>query len=264
MKLHPPTLDSGSPLDERAVSRAPRSSASLPAGIETVAVARFGFWAALGTGVTILLAFGIAIFTPPVSGHFCREGCIGYPYLDIVTRFPRDYYWMFPAMVGTLFYVAMMIGLHARAALEDRTLATLGVALSVMAAIVDYFVQLAVIQPSILAGQTDGIPLLTQYNPQGVFIALEELGYLLMSLSLACLAPTIPPSTRLERIVRRLFVGGPVLNALALAVIALRFGHSRGYLLEVALISINWLVLVVAGFMLAAVFRGSVPRSASV
>lgn len=32
-------------------------------------------------------------------------------------------------------------------------------------------------------GETEGITLLTQYNAHGIFIALEELGYLLMSLS---------------------------------------------------------------------------------
>jgi hypothetical protein len=32
-------------------------------------------------------------------------------------------------------------------------------------------------------GETEGITLLTQYNAHGIFIVLEELGYLLMSLS---------------------------------------------------------------------------------
>jgi hypothetical protein len=38
----------------------------------------------------------------------------------------------------------------------------------------DYFIQISVIQPSLLKGETDGIALLTQYNPHGIFIALEE------------------------------------------------------------------------------------------
>jgi len=65
----------------------------------------------------------------------------------------------------------------------------------------DYFVQLTVVQPSLLAGERDGIALLSQYNPHGLFIALEELGYLLISLSLVCLMPALPPATRLERTV---------------------------------------------------------------
>lgn len=228
-----------------------------------LANARFGFWTALGTGVTTLIAFGIAIFTPPVSGSFCREGCIGYPYLEIAGRFPRDYYWMFPAIVATLLYVALMVGLHGRAAAERKSFSSFAVVLAAMAALLlvaDYFIQLAVVQPSILAGEADGISLLTQYNPHGLFIALEELGYLLMSASLACVAPTLSRATRLERVVRWFLVGGLVVNALALTWIAVRLGHARGYLFEIAVISVDWLVLIAAAFMLVVVFRRDVVR----
>ena len=226
-----------------------------------LANARFGFWAALGTGLTTLLTFGIAIATPPLSGAFCRENCIAYPYLEIAARFPRDYYWMFPAIVATLLYVALMVGLYGRAAAEKRPFALLGVVLAAMAALVlvgDYFIQLAVVQPSILEGEAEGIALLTQYNPHGLFIALEELGYLLMALSLACAAPSIPAASRLERVVRWLFVGGLVVSILALAGIALGLGHARGYLFEIVVISIDWLVLIASAFLLAVVFRRDV------
>jgi hypothetical protein len=39
-----------------------------------------------------------------------------------------------------------------------------------------YFVQFSVVPVSLMNGQTEGIALLTQYNPYGVFIVLEELG----------------------------------------------------------------------------------------
>ena len=222
------------------------------------AVSRFGFWAATGTAVMTLLSFGIAIITPPVSGTLCRKGCIGYPYLEIASRFPRDYYWMFPAIVATLFYLALMIGLHAWATAERRPMVDLAVVLAAMAALLlvgDYFIQLAVVPPSVLAGEADGISLLTQYNPHGVFIALEELGYLLMSMSLACMTPALSRATRLERVVRWLFVGGLIINALALTWIALRLGHARGYLFEIAVLSVDWLVLIVASLLLAVTFR---------
>jgi len=231
------------------------------AGFETspaLAVARFGFWTALGTALSTLITFSIAILTPPLSGSFCKEGCFNYPYLEIAARFPRDYYWMFPAILATLLYVALMVGLHARATPAKRPVAQLGLTLTVMAALTllgDYFVQLAVIQPSILASEADGIALLTQYNPHGLFIALEELGYLLMSLSLACMAAALETSTRVERAVRWLFLGGLVVNIAALSWILGRYGHSRGYVFEVAVLSVDWLVLIAGGFMMAAVFR---------
>jgi hypothetical protein len=228
------------------------------------ATARFGFWTAVGTALSTLLAFAIAILTPPLSGQLCREGCFDYPYSDIAVRFPRDYYWMFAAIPATLLYVAWMVGLQARATPERRPIAQLGVALSVMAALTlagDYFVQLAVIQPSLLAGESDGISLLTQYNQHGVFIALEELGYLLMSVSLACMAPALPSATRLERAIRWLFVGGSVATFVALGWFLLKYGHSRGYLFEIAVISIDWLVLIAGTVMTAVVFRRNLGRT---
>lgn len=53
---------------------------------------------ALATTVLTIITFGIAIATPPLAGPFCTGECYAYPYLDIASRFPRDYYWMYPAM----------------------------------------------------------------------------------------------------------------------------------------------------------------------
>ena len=220
--------------------------------------ARFCYWAALVTGFATLFAFAIAIATPPLSGAWCREGCLEYPYAEIATRYPRDYYWMFPAMVATLGYVAFMVGLHGRAGGECRSWSRFAVILAAMAGAVittDYFLQLSVIQPSIVAGETDGVSLLTQYNPHGIFIALEEFGYLLVSLSLVCMVPAMARETALERSTRRVFVVGGLLNALALAWILLRFGHERGYLFEIVVISVDWLMLIAGTFMMAPVFR---------
>ena len=214
----------------------------------------FALWTAAGTAATTALTFAIAILTPPLAGPWCRAGCVDYPYLDVVSRFPRDYFWMFPAMAATLFYLAMMVALHARAPIEHRHLSMLSMMLAVMAATVligDYFVQLAVMQPSLLAGEADGVAMLSQYNPHGIFIALEELGYLLMAGSLACMAPAMPAASRAERVVRWLFAGALLANIVAVAVITLRYGHGRAYLLEVAALSIDWLVLIVAGTLLA-------------
>lgn len=219
--------------------------------------ATFGYWAALATGASTLITFAIAIATPPLSGALCEAGCFTYPYLDVAARFPRDYVWMFPAIVTTLLYLAFAVALYGRVR-RGLHFARLGLLLAGMAALTlsgDYFVQLAVVQPSLLAGETDGISLLSQYNPHGLFIALEELGYLLMSLSLVCLIPALLRPTRLERAIRWLFAAGFVTTLAALAWFSLRYGHERGYLFEVAVISIDWLVLIAGAFMTAAVFR---------
>ncbi len=219
-----------------------------------------GYYASLSMSVLILISFAIAILTPPISGELCQEGCVSYPYLDIADRFPRDYYWMFPAMLATLLYVLFVVSLHTLARPPRRVFSLLGVVFAAMAAAVlvgDYFVQVAVIQPSIVGGEADGISLLTQYNPHGLFIALEELGYLLISLSLLCLAPALAGTNRLECIVRWLFVAGWAINVIALAWISLTRGLDRGYLFEIVAITVVWLVLIASGFLMAASFRRS-------
>jgi hypothetical protein len=52
------------------------------------AAARLGYWSALLTAILAAVTLGIAIATPPISGPFCVSGCVGYPYTDIVARFP--------------------------------------------------------------------------------------------------------------------------------------------------------------------------------
>jgi hypothetical protein len=221
--------------------------------------ARFGLWSALATALMTLVTSAIAVATPPLSGPLCTAGCLAYPYSDIAARFPRDYYWMFPALPATLLYVAFVLGLLARSRPERRLLGQFGVVLAVMAALAlvgDYVLQLAVIQPSLLAGEAEGIPMLSQYNPHGVFIALEELGYFLMSASLACMGCTVSGTTRrLERVVRWLFVGGFGVATATLVWFLVRYGHERAYLFEIAIISIVWLTLIPGAFVMAAVFR---------
>src|SRR3954469_6764812 len=122
--------------------------------------ARFGWGAALGSCATTSIAFAVAVSTPPLSGPFCKAGCYGYPYLDVAARYPRDYYWMLPAMVATLLFVAFAVALGARAKRERFLLAQFGVALAQMAALTivsDYFLQLAVVQPSLLAHEAGGV-----------------------------------------------------------------------------------------------------------
>jgi hypothetical protein len=173
---------------------------------------------------------------------------------------------MFAAMVATLSYVAFLLALQARARPDRPLIGKLGVVLSAMAAVTilaDYFLQVAVIQPSVLAGEADGVAMLSQYNPHGVFIALEELGYLLMSASMACMAPTLSKATQLERTVRWVFGGGLVVALTALTWFMLEYGHRRAYLFEVAVISIVWLTLIPSAFMMAVDFRRDASRRVS-
>ena len=65
-----------------------------------------------------------------------------------------------------------------------------------------------------------------------------------MSASLACLSRGVLGTARLERAVRWLFVGGPLGAGAALIYFLVQHGHGRGYLMEVALITVAWLTLI--------------------
>ena len=110
-------------------------------------------------------------------------------------------------------------------------------------------------QPSLEKGQLDGWAMLTMYNPNGVFIALEELGYLLMSLALVCLAPVFMQRNRVERTIRWLLVLGLASAVASLVGVSVVRGTDRGYVFEIIVISIVWLTMILVGPLVAVAFR---------
>lgn len=219
---------------------------------------RFAVIIALTTSILTIFTFGIAIMTPPLSGPYCVADCFEYPYLDIAERFPRDYLWMFPAIILSLLYLVLSASLYEYAPLTQKIFGRLGLAFAVIATgtlVVNYFVQISVIQPSVIRGETDGISILTQYNDHGLFIALEEIGYILMSLSFLFLAGVFTRGIKGEGFMKWMFIVSFILVILALLIISIIYGTERSYLFEIVVISINWLVLIIGGFVLAGVFR---------
>lgn len=217
-----------------------------------------GFYTSMLTTVLTVVTFGIAVFTPPISGPFCVENCIEYPFLDIISRFPRDYIWMYPAILLMIIYVIFLVCIHDYAAYDKKIYSQIGLSIAQISAtilILNYFVQVTVIQPSIINGETDGISILTQYNPHGLFIALEEIGYILMSLAFFCVSPVFSKSTKLDRSIRRIFILCFVLTLISLITITSKYGINREYRFEVLVIMIDWIVLLVSGILLSLIFK---------
>lgn len=226
--------------------------------ISTSTANRVGFYAAVTTTIVTIVTFGLAMMAIPVSGANCPGECIEYPYLDTVSQFPRDYLWMYPATVLVLAYVVLMVSITHYAAPQKRILGQIGLSFAIIAAVIllsDYFVQFSVIPVSLMNGETEGIALLTQYNPHGIFIALEELGYLIMSLSFLFVAPVFANRNRLESAVKWIFIIGFVLVIISLVAVSISYGLEKQDRFEVLAISIAWLVLIVNGVLLSIVFR---------
>ncbi|MEE4274319.1 MAG: hypothetical protein V2J16_00405 [Thermoleophilia bacterium] len=228
-----------------------RSTTSL--GEARVAPAgRFGSRVALiVTGLTVV-SFALALTALPDK--------VPYPFTDavIAEQWPGDYLWIYPAMVLMLAFVALVAAVHEWAPADRKVWSLLALCVATVAAavlLVDYYLQVTVMQVSLEKGQLDGWAMLTMYNPNGVFIALEELGYLLMSLVFLCLAPVYARKTRLERAIRWLFTLSVASSVVALVVVSAVRGIDRGDTFEIAVISIVWLTLIAAGPLLSLAFR---------
>ena len=218
----------------------------------------FGYYVSILTAVITVITFGIAVCTPPLSGPFCTEGCFKYPYHEIISRFPRDYYWMFPAILSTFFYMVMMISIHKAVPAEKNLFSLTGIGFAVISTLIlslDYFIQVSFIQPSLTAGETEGIAVLSQYNPHGLFIIMEEMGFITMNISFFCLVPVLSYSDKLERGLKITFITGFVLMLLSLALVVVKNGINRDYRFEIIVISITWIELIIAGILFSRYFK---------
>lgn len=223
-----------------------------------VSITRFGFNTAVITTILAIITFGIAISTPPLSGPLCTVEGFTYPYLDITSRFPRDYFWMYPAIILSFTTLLMIIAVHQVTPVEKRHFSQISVLTATMSAlvlIITYFTQVSIIQPSLLAGESDGISILSQYNPHGLFIVMEEIGFSLLVISLLFLTPVFNSPAKRERLIRWTFILGFLFSVIAFASITTIFGINREYRFEIAIITIAWIELIISGIGLAIFFR---------
>ena len=224
-----------SPLDQ-TVASSTRSSAT-----------RLGFWTALLTVVVAAVFAAMAIPTPARGGPFCVTACVTYPYVDVAQFIPGDYLWLVPGILLAPTFVVLMACIHAYAAESRKTYSRIGLSFAVV-----YAVVILVVAPSLQAGETDGLSLFTQYNPHGLFIALEALGYSMLTFALLFAAPAFTGGP-VERVTRWLFGLTFVLAVVAFVGLAL-LGHDL-VAFEVTVLLITWIVLIASGVLLGVVFR---------
>lgn len=127
--------------------------------------------------------------------------------------------------------------------------------ISAAAHAINYFIQLAVVQPSLLKGEVVGLSLFSQYNPHGIFIALEDVGYLMMGVAFLFLAAVFSQRERLEQAIRLNFITSSVLAVGSLILLALFYGRDLEYRYEVVAILIDWITLIVSGALLSVFFK---------
>ncbi len=216
---------------------------------------RLGFWSAILTAVIAAVAFAAGIITPARSGPFCASSCVPYPYTNVAAFIPGDYLWLIPGFLLAFIFIVLMASIHAYAPTERRIFSQIGLSFAVVYAIVvatDYFIQFAVVIPSLTNGEIAGLSLFTQYNPHGIFIALEGIGYLMLSIALLPSAFVFSGS-KIENAIRWLFLvdfflaGGTFAYLIWMKLDIVAF--------EVAILTINWIVLIISGILLSLLFK---------
>lgn len=191
--------------------------------ITTSAASLVGFYSAILTTVLTIVTFGFAMIAIPISGANCPGDCVDYPYLDTASQYPKDFLWMPLAILLVLAYVTLVVSIHFCAPRQKKIFSQVGLSFALIAAgilVSDYYIQFSAIPMSLQDSESEGLAMLIQYNPHGVFIALEELGYLLMSLSFLFMAIAFAKKDRLDTAVRWVFIIGFILAIVLLAVIS--------------------------------------------
>ncbi len=217
-----------------------------------------GFYSSIILALISIISFGLGSMAVPISGVNAPGGGLQYPYLDTLKQFPKDYFWMITAMILIITYVVFMASLHSIANKERRIFSQISLIFTVISAAIlltAYFTQISVVPVSLRNNETAGITLITQYNPHGLFIALEELGYIMMSFSFLFIAQIFNNKGRLESFIKWIFIIAFVLTILSLIMISIRHGIERQDRFEVPALIISWLVLIINGILSSIFFR---------
>ncbi|GAA2673374.1 hypothetical protein [Actinoplanes palleronii] len=217
-----------------------------------------GTTVAAGTGAAAAISLAAGVTTPVRSGPNCTGGCVRYPYLDAAAFVPRDYLWMYPAVITALFAVLLAVCLDVTTPADRRWASRAGLCLAAIGAgtlVLDYALQLTVLQPGLLAGETAGLSPLSQYNPHGVFIGLENAGYAEFAVAFAFLGyALLRQRSRAGRAAGWILAAGAAATLGVLIVFAAVYRARLDYHFEVISIGLVWLTLIAGGPVLAGMF----------
>jgi hypothetical protein len=210
-----------------------------------------------------VVSLTMAVTTLPRSGPYCQSDCVGYPYTDVAAFVPRDYLWMYPAVVLNLLVILLVECIHHQMSPGEDLLSRIGVAFTIMGVailVADYASQLTFLQPALLLGETEGLSPWTQYNPHGVFIALENVGYVLLNLAFLFIGlAMLRMPTRIWRAAGWVFAGAGVLTLILLVFYSAFYQMRLDYRFEVTGLAITWLVLIVVPVLLSIAFLKTEP-----
>ena len=219
---------------------------------------KVGFASSFLLTLLTIIGFGFAMIAIPPAGPYCPTNCMEYPYVDIIKYYPKDYYWMYIVSFQLIVFLIFIIANHFIAPKRRKIYSFISISLGIITTtllLANFFVQYSVVPISVIKGQTEGISLLTQYNGHGIFIALEEIGYILMSLAFLFLSPIFIGKNRLEKIMRWIYTIPSIGIFISFIYYSITFGLDRDYRFEVAAITIDWLAIIIIGILSCIYFQ---------
>lgn len=230
--------------------------------MENQIACKYGKWTSLLTAITAATALGTAVTMAPArSGPNCPplvemgviKSCVAYPYTGVADYVPAEYIWMYPALSLSLIFMVLVSSIYHCDPIHKSISTHVALMLSVVSAAIhsiNYFIQLAVVQPSLLKGEVESLILLSQYNPHGVFIALEDLGYFIMGLSFGFVSLRFVRPGKLAKTIKYLYLLSSVIVVVGLIVMAIWYRSNLEYRYEVLALTLDWVVLIVTGGLL--------------
>lgn len=213
-------------------------------------VNRIGFWAAVFTAILAAVFITMGMFGSSSWDTF--PGMVNYIWTTIKTI---DYALFIPAFLLAPVFVVLMASIHYYASVDKKIYSLIGLAFALIYATIittDYFVLWTVVLPSTIMGETAGLSLFSLYNPHGIFVSLESIAYMMMSLALLFIAPVFQGS-RIEQALRWIFIAGFVLAIGSLVGVLLMKYDIVMY--EIAIITIYCPVLIISGILLGKIFQ---------
>jgi hypothetical protein len=101
------------------------------------------------------------------------------------------------------------------------------------------------VEPSLLHGEGAAVVGLSLFNPHGVFVARDDVGYWVLGFAFLGLAGALGATTRMERVSRSVFALGGILALGTLPMLIVALGADLGYTYEIVVITVVDITLAV-------------------
>ena len=187
------SVDGAAEAQAAATDSAAPAAAVAPVHLSTGA-SRLGVWSAILTGVFsvgwAISYFGIQQVIAPMPPW---RGAAAY-----AAEFtPIHLLNLYPSLPLAVTFVVLMACIHVYAPAEKKVWSLSALAIAVLYATmasINYNIQLVAVRQSLLAGETEGLAMITMANPHSVFVALAN-SYVYMCLAMLFAAPVFEGGT---------------------------------------------------------------------